>query len=242
MTKLYAIGDSYTYGFNFREEQERVESVWPTHLAEHLSIPHSNLAIPGGSNWRMARLVTTLPFTKNDIVVIGLSDSKRFEFGVSPDHKPPLPNVPGDINEVDGELIAKRFFSALSDRTVDRDAKTIVDLTFSKFRNDKWFERMHIIMCSAMAFRLQQIGCRWLMFDAWMPNSRIDIPNYILPNATMHQLLFGNRNAAFVPPRYWNKKEHKIVADIILQNLQGTFIGPTNYETYNPSTDLDQFY
>lgn len=242
MTMLYAIGDSYTYGFNFREEQERVESVWPTHLAAHLSLPHNNLAIPGGSNWRMARLVMTLPITKDDIVVIGLSDNKRFEFGVNPSHRPPAPTVPGDFNEVDGDLITKRFFSALTDRTIDIDAKTIVDLTFGKFRNDKWFECMHVVMCSAIAFRLEQIGCRWLMFDAWMPNPRIDIANYILPNVSMHQILFGNRNTSFIPSRYWNKKEHKTVANIILQNLQGTYDSSTNYEAYNPSTDLDQFY
>lgn len=238
---LYALGDSFTYGFNFKEEQERTESVWPFHLANLLATPYQNLALPGGSNWRMARLITTLPITEEDVVVIGLSDSKRFEFGVSPNHNPPSPTKLGDVNEVDGDLITKRFFPALYDRTIDDSARTFIDLAFNKFRNDRWYKSMHIIMCSAIAYRLQEIGCRWVMFDTWMPNPRLDIANYILPGITMYQFLFGTRDPEFLPIRYWNKKEHMRVATTIFENMEGTYstILP---QAYNPSTDLDKFY
>lgn len=235
---LYAIGDSFTYGFNFKIEQERLESTWPKHLASLLSLPHKNLAIPGSSNWRMARLVATLPLTQDDIVIIALSDNLRFEFGVSRNHKPPEPKLPGDINEVDGNLVTKRFFGALSKRTVDPKAKALTDLTFGPFFNALWFNQMHIVMCSAIAYRLQTVGCKWLMFDAWTMNPRIDIPNYIFPTSTMYDNVVQRVDGDMI--RYWTKEEHTKIANIIYDNLNNT---QTNeYEIYSANTNLDWYY
>ncbi len=238
MAMLYAIGDSFTYGFNFKVEQERLESVWPTHLASLLSLPHKNLAIPGSSNWRMARLVATLPLTQDDIVILALSDNQRFEFGVNLNHKPPAPKLPGDINEVDGNLITKRFFGALSNRTVDEKAKALTDLTFGPFFNMKWFEQMHIVMCSAITHRLQAVGCRWLMFDAWTMNPRIDIPNYIFPTSTMYDNVVQREKDHLV--RYWTKEEHAQIANIIYDKLNNN--QSNEYEIYSANTNLDWYY
>lgn len=238
MAMLYAIGDSFTYGFNFKVEQERLESVWPTHLASLLSLPHKNLAIPGSSNWRMARLVATLPLTQDDIVILALSDNQRFEFGVNLNHKPPAPKLPGDINEVDGNLITKRFFGALSNRTVDEKAKALTDLTFGPFFNMKWFEQMHIVMCSAITHRLQAVGCRWLMFDAWTMNPRIDVPNYIFPTSTMYDNVVQREKDHLV--RYWTKEEHAQIANIIYDKLNNN--QSNEYEIYSANTNLDWYY
>lgn len=238
MATLYAIGDSFTYGFNFKVEQERLESVWPTQLASLLSMPYRNLAIPGGSNWRMARLATTLPLTKDDIVVLALSDYCRFEFGVSPNHKPPAPKLPGDINEVDGNLVTKRFFRALSNRTVDEEAKTLTDLTFGTFFNARWFSQMHAVMCSAITYRLQAVGCKWLMFDAWTMNPRIDVPNYIFPNSTMYDNIVQRKENEMI--RYWTKEEHAQIARIIYDKLNNN--QNDAYEIYSVSTNLDWYY
>lgn len=238
MAMLYAIGDSFTYGFNFKVEQERIESVWPAQLADLLSLPHKNLSVPGGSNWRMARLVTTLPLTPDDIVIIALSDNQRFEFGVSLNHKHPAPKLPGDINEVDGNLVTKRFFSALSERTVDAKAKELTDLAFGPFFNKTWFSQMHTVMCLAIAHRLQTIGCKWLMFDAWNMNPRIDIPNYIFPNSTMYDNIVQRKEGELI--RYWTKEEHGKIAKTLYDKLYND--QSDQYEIYSANTNLDWFY
>lgn len=238
MAMLYAIGDSFTYGFNFKVEQERIESVWPRQLADLLSLPHKNLSVPGGSNWRMARLVATLPLTPDDIVIIALSDNLRFEFGVNLNHKHPAPKLPGDINEVDGNLVTKRFFSALSERTVDTKAKELTDLAFGPFFNKMWFSQMHTVMCLAIAQRLQTIGCKWLMFDAWNMNPRIDIPNYIFPNSTMYDNIVQRKEGELI--RYWTKEEHGKIAKTIYDKLYND--QSDQYEIYSANTNLDWFY
>lgn len=238
MAMLYAIGDSFTYGFNFKEEEERIESVWPKHLADLLLLPYKNLSVPGGSNWRIARLVTTLPLTQDDIVILALSDSRRFEFGVSSKHKHPVPKLPGDINERDGDLITKRFFGQLLDRTEDEQAKALIRLTFGPFYNPTWFKQMHIVMCSAIAHRLETIGCKWLMFDAWTMNPRIAIPNYIFPNSTMYDNIGSPQRPI---TQYWTKEEHKEIAKVVYNKLLNLDQVDLN-EIYSAETDLDWFY
>lgn len=238
---LYAIGDSFTYGSNFKIENERIESIWPSQLANLLSLPHNNLAIPGGSNWRMARLVTTLQLNSDDVVIIALSDSRRFEFGVNPAYNPPAPNTPGDVNEVSNGTVTKRFFPSLTQRTTDNHAKTLTDLTFGPFFNLQWYIQMHNVMCSAIAYRLQTVGCRWLMFDAWNANPRIsgiDIPNYIFPNSTMHDNVIQRKEGDVV--RYWSKEDHTNVAKIIHNKIINNHLN--EYEIYSANTNLDWFY
>ena len=254
---LYVLGDSYTYGDNFRIEQERIESVWPTHLANLLSIPHQNISLPGSSNWRMARLAMTLPITKDDIVIIALAPYLRFEFGVNNKHTFSPPTLPGDINQVEGDLITKRFFPSLTHRTSDIDTRTFNTLAFGPFSNNIWFRQMHNVMCNSIAHRLHIIGCKSIMFDAWYPNPAVDIPDFLLPGSTINQLvddvcIVGNRQSSIlanleqgkvgrVEIPYWSAQQHKQIANILYRYIQGEQI--ESLSTNNKLTDpLDRFY
>ena len=126
---IIAFGDSFTYGFNFNES-ERLNNVYPTLLGKKLNQPVLNTALPGASNWRIARMIQSMNITKDDIVIISWTEPTRFELGVNKRHYvPPIKeNRIGDLNETDGDLITKRFFIQLTDRTTDKDAKKINEL------------------------------------------------------------------------------------------------------------------
>jgi hypothetical protein len=189
----------------------------------------------------MARQLLSLPLTKDDIVVAALTTYVRFEFGVNKKHKMPPANLPGDINEVDGDMITKRFFPQLTERTTCEATKTFNTLAFDTFCNELWFGQMHHVMCSAIAYRLQAVGCRGILFNAWSDhNPIVDVPYFLLPGTTMHKAI-ELPELAGTPIQYWSKQQHQSIADILYRHLNGEQIeSPIN--NYNASTDLDNFY
>jgi hypothetical protein len=212
---IIAFGDSFTYGFNFNES-ERLNNVYPTLLGKKLNQPVLNTALPGASNWRIARMIQSMNITKDDIVIISWTEPTRFELGVNKRHyAPPIKeNRIGDLNETDGDLITKRFFIQLTDRTTDKDAKKINELVYSEFNNEKWFQEMFKVMYNSCIQVLENSGCKWLMFNAWIKQTDGEYhKNYVYSNTTMSNIIQKHT------PGYWNKDEHTKVSDVLVNCL-----------------------
>jgi len=235
---LYAFGDSFTYGFSLPEE-ERIHCTWPIILASKLGTKANNLSLPGASNWRTARKIQSLNIHKEDIVIISWSSVDRFEFGVNADYNPSATLI-GDIVETDDDVKTKRFFRSLTGRTSDEHARQFNSLAYSKFYNLQWFIEMHKVAVDSCIYKLNSIGCRWLMFNAWTTNPKIDTPNYIFPNSTMYDNIVQRREGELM--RYWTKEEHAHIAKIIYDKLYSDQTNEDQYEIYNANTNLDWYY
>lgn len=212
---IIAFGDSFTYGFNFNES-ERLNNVYPTLLGKKLNQPVLNTALPGASNWRIARMIQSMNITKDDIVIISWTEPTRFELGVNKRHYvPPIKeNRIGDLNETDGDLITKRFFIQLTDRTTDKDAKKINELVYSEFNNEKWFQEMFKVMYNSCIQVLEKSGCKWLMFNAWIKQADgVYHRNYVYSNTTMSGIIQKNTSG------YWTKQEHEKVSNTLINCL-----------------------
>ena len=212
---IIAFGDSFTYGFNFNES-ERLNNVYPTLLGKKLNQPVLNTALPGASNWRIARMIQSMNITKDDIVIISWTEPTRFELGVNKRHyAPPIKeNRIGDLNETDGDLITKRFFIQLTDRTTDKDAKKINELVYSEFNNEKWFQEMFKVMYNSCIQVLEKSGCKWLMFNAWIKQADGEYHrNYVYSNTTISGIIQKNT------PGYWTKQEHEKVSNTLINCL-----------------------
>jgi hypothetical protein len=217
---IYTFGDSFTYGFNF-DEQERVQSVWPTILSNQLGIDVVNLAVPGGNNWQIARLINSMSITSSDIVIVPWTESTRFEFGVSSTHTQ-KPNIerPADTIDQQGSVRSKKFFSQIIERTNDPDSRKFAELAYGSFYNESWYEEMFMVMFNSTRCRLQEIGCQWLMFNTWTrqyhrSSTILEIPEYLL--GYKNTMTFNLRRNADLS--YWNKQEHIAVSSIICDYL-----------------------
>jgi hypothetical protein len=226
--KLYTFGDSFTYGYNFLPNEElRKRSIWPTKLANLLNYELVDLSIPGGSNWRIARLISSMDFELDCLVVIGFTTHKRFEFGVSQQHQIPevfvengMPRI-GDLVEEEGKLLTKRFFPQLDERSSDIDAKIFSAIAFSEFFNAEWFSRMQGVNFNSIRHRMQKH--KWMAFNAWSkpfePNDywlqEACIENYVLGiNGIMSEQIANTVDDTFV---YLNEDQHTVVANILLR-------------------------
>jgi hypothetical protein len=234
MPKLYTFGDSFTYGYNFLPDEElRKRSTWPTKLSNLLDYELVDLSIPGGSNWRIARLISSMNFESDCLVVIAFSTHKRFEFGVNQQHEIPevfLKNgVPlvGDLVEIDGKLLTKRFFPNLNERSTDIDAKIFSTIAFSEFFNAEWFSRMQGVNFNSIRHRLQKH--KWMAFNAWSkpfePNDywlqETHIENYVLGiNGIMSEQVANTADDTFV---YLNENQHTVVANILLKESNSIY-------------------
>lgn len=212
---LYAFGDSVTYGYNF-DEGVRENLVYPALMSQKLNVSLINTALPGGSNWRIARLLQSISLNENDTVIISWTEPTRFEFGVSPMHyAPPIrENRIGDLLECDGDLISKRFFIQLTQRTTDQYAKTLNGIIYNEFNNELWFAEMFKVMYNSCLNVLNESGCKWIMFNAWAKQADgVFHDNYIYSDTTMDKII-GN------PDGYWNTEQHYQVSNIILDKLK----------------------
>lgn len=227
MPKLYTFGDSCTYGYDFLPNEElRKQSIWPTKLANLLGYELVECSIPGSSNWRMARLISSMQFEPDALVVVAFSTHYRFEFGVNPDHDVPpvfiengMPRI-GDLVEIDGDLITKRFFSSLDERTSDIDAKLFAVLAFTEFFNKHWFSKMQGVNFNAIQHVLR--NNKWMVFNAWSRPfedkdswlADADIKNYALGiNEIMSEHVSDIRGADLT---YWSAEQHTTAANILL--------------------------
>lgn len=230
MGKLYTFGDSFTYGFNFLpDDARRVSSIWPTKLSRLLGRELVDLSIPGGSNWRIARLIASIDFDDDDLIVIGFSTHTRFEFGVSLDHAdvPPSKNkfgvdMVGDVVEIDGNLKVRKFFSELDKRSDDIDVKLFSAMAFSEFFNEEWFSRMQGVCFNSIQHNLR--NNKWLAFNAWcLPFQANDfwlksagIKNYVLGvDGIMDSAI--KKTSPDSMGIYWTPEQHNLVADIVLK-------------------------
>jgi hypothetical protein len=212
---IHVFGDSFTYGHNF-DNSIRETLVYPTLISKHLNQPVKNYAIPGGSNWRIARQLESIELSSKDIVIISWTDVTRFELGVSENHYiPPIKkNAIGDLVEYEDNLITKRFFEQLTERTTDNDAKIINNLVYTQFNNELWFEKMFKLMYNSCLYKLETSGCEWLMFNAWNTQCEQSYhKNYIYSDTTMNTII-GNKHI-----EYWGEKEHQMVSKILLKHL-----------------------
>jgi hypothetical protein len=234
MPKLYTFGDSFTYGYNFLPDEElRKRSIWPTKLSTLLNYELVDLSIPGGSNWRIARLISSMNFEPDCLVVIAFSTHKRFEFGVNKQHNSPeifikngLPLI-GDLIETEGNLLTKRFFPQLSERTSDIDAKIFSAIAFSEFFNEEWFSKMQGVNFNSIQHNLQ--NKKWMVFNAWSkPFEKNDywveqanIKNYVLGvNNVMSEILSNTSDDSFF---YLDKDQHTKLADILLKEYKNIY-------------------
>lgn len=231
MTKLYTFGDSCTYGYSFLpDEEKRKRSIWPTKLANALGYELVECSIPGSSNWRMARLISSMEFEPDALVIVAFSTHCRFEFGVSPNHEiPPISadnGIPiiGDLVEIDGNLITKRFFARLDERTNDIDAKLFSVLAFSEFFNQEWFSRMQGVCFNAIQHALRKN--QWMAFNAWTRPfeegdywlSQADIKNYALGLRGVMSEQVSDVRGVDLP--YWDDNQHTMASDILLNEYK----------------------
>lgn len=218
---IYTFGDSFTYGFNF-SDKDREKSVWPYFFSKKLNLPYQNLSIPGGSNWRIARQICNLDITKNDIVIIAWTLVDRFEFGVNENYKQPSIKKGriGDLLEENEGYKVKKFYSQLSTRTNDFNAKTFNDLAYSIYYNNRWFEEMFKIMFNSCVQVLLKKNCKWIMFNTWSNQlsynyDEFDIPQYIFNKTNINSIIRQNNNLD-----YWIVEEHQKVASLILEEYK----------------------
>jgi len=208
---LHVFGDSYTYGFNFKDEADRTSKVWVSHVAKKFGVEYVNHAVPGGSNWRTARILNNMNLKSEDIVIVTLTISERFEFGVSPTYKPPKikDNRIADLLETHGDVVTKRFFPQLIDRSTDKVAIKFAEIAYSEFYNPEWLIQMNDVMINACMHKLTTSGCKWLMFNTWCnEDSGVEFPvNFRFPDSNLTHII-GTKD-------YWNPEQHLEVANII---------------------------
>jgi hypothetical protein len=234
---LHCFGDSFTYGFNF-DENTRVQSVYPYHLAKKLNLNFKNHAIPAASTWRTARLISNMSFTKEDVVIVSWGFPDRFEFAASTSEN--LANSKlyngndqsfqwlGDIVENYNDTYCRRFFINLLNENLPAkwEIKQFAALAYDKFYNKEWFEEMFLVMFNSTVNVLKNYGCKFLMFNTFdvpykKTNLLLEIPEYVLgpyTNMTKHirnvEFKFGDEF------KYWDEKEHKQVAEILFNSLK----------------------
>lgn len=179
---LYTFGECHTYGFNFSRDKDRT---WPVRLSKLINEPLTDYSFPGVSNWRTARIISSLNLTKADTVIIAWADADVFEFGVNPDTGYDSFNVSdrsyciterktnniSNLVEHTGNITTKRFYRSMSANLDCPETKNLNRLAYTTFYNKLWFKQMFKVMYMATKHILEQSGCKWVMFNS----------KYILP-------------------------------------------------------------
>lgn len=234
---IYTFGDSYTWGWNFFidadiSDAEQKKLIWPSVLSEKLNQPVTDFSLPASSNWRIARILQSLPLTKDDTVLIGWTSPTRFEFGLADDYDI-VPNHPDihfritDMNEDHNDIKTKRMSYHLMDSTTCQYAKQFMWSAYGPFNSEIWYREMFKVMFNSCQNILDKSGCKWLAFDVWCDQCGDEIfnnvPNYILRGTN---LLNASRN---IPGKdtnkeYWSKEEHINVADLLMKELNNECI------------------
>jgi hypothetical protein len=230
---VYTFGDSYTWGWNFFIDAElkdkRTELIWPAVLANKLNQPLTDFSLPASSNWRIARILQSLPLTEDDTVLIGWTSPTRFEFGLADDYDI-VPNHPDihyritDLNEDDNGIRTKRMSYHLMDSTTCNYAKNFMWSAYGPFNSELWYREMFKVMFSSCQHILDKSGCKWLAFDVWTDqcddNQFTNVDNYILRDTN---LLNASRNipGKDTDKEYWSIEEHIAVADLLIGKLNG---------------------
>ena len=230
---IYVFGDSYTWGWNFfvndNLKDQRENLTWPSVLAKKLGQPLTNFSLPASSNWRIARILQSLPLTEDDIVLIGWTAPTRFEFGLADDYdiEPCHPDIHyriTDINEDHSGIRTKRMSSHLKDSTTCQFANQFMWGAYGPFNSELWYKEMFKVMFNSCENILNKSKCKWLAFDVWCEQCDIasfaDVPNYVLRGTN---LLNASRNipGTETDKEYWSEEEHIKVTDLLIEELNG---------------------
>lgn len=215
---LYTFGDSFTWGTSL---VDRKTQCWPYVLAQLLNQPLCNLAKPGGNNWYIARKINELEFKLEDIVVIGWTNPDRFELPATQEIvNKYLPN-PSDRPDPTDSIPVKRFLPGIKHgHPVVQELSKVI---YTNFSNDVWFYEHFKICFQSVKWRLEKVGCRYIMFYpwAWWPHGyqkEFDLydDNFIdWPNS--HEWT----DATFIEnDGHFDARTHGIVANWLFKNME----------------------
>lgn len=244
---IYVLGDSFSWGMNFwyEKNKERQKLLYSYHLAKKLNTSIKNLSVPGGSNWRISRLIMNLPLTENDIVIIGWTNSIRFEVPfnnlsviknesvVTPDV---LENFENSVDTVDenfmgtfiennGDYLTRRINLDMfrnHKKIENQILRNLIEIYYKHFYNENWHDDMFNIMFAAALLKLKNSKCKFRMFNAFISpikkdNNLYDIPEYMFgyKNTMLDTLRPGNKKDI----SYYSAIEHEQIAQLIYENL-----------------------
>lgn len=200
---IYVLGDSFTWGYNFIFDKinkvpvTRLSKIYSTKLGKLLDQEVTNLSINGCSNWRIARIISSLELSENDFVVINWTDSMRLELGSSNSqmiyNKGNVPIIDqtslqnleenkflnelkkdfpfGEFIEKDKSLYLRRIFPAMF--TIEHNDKfnddfiEFVKQMYTFYVSDKWCEDMFLLMFMATIYKLKTENAKFAMFNTF---------------------------------------------------------------------------
>jgi hypothetical protein len=230
---LYTFGDSMSFGWNLYKvysEEDRKALAWPGKLSKMLDVPLTDFSFPGASNWRAARILQSLPLTKDDVVVIQWSSFGRTEVGVNPNyqynstmHEDEKYKILDGTQE-DFGVRTKNLCRTIIPHTTDEFTKKYMYHTFNTFWNEEWFLQMFKVMMSSSLYVLQKSECKFIIFDGWMQHCDIndyrDVPQYIIRGTTMNNITKNITGITEQDLSYGGPEQNQVIADTVYAHLE----------------------
>jgi hypothetical protein len=208
---IYVLGDSFSFGWNFWQDSnlEREKIIYSHHLSQILGDDVTNLSIPGGSNYRISRVLNDLNLTEKDTVVIAWTSSERLETGYCRHSIFPNDKVFDftDIRNLENTLDRKKateillngfekqnnmFIARLRPRMLNQinfltsnPLKKFTELLYKTFYNRDYLESMFLVLFNSAVYKCQKSNCKFIMFNSFCStysknNDDLKIKNYIL--------------------------------------------------------------
>lgn len=246
---MYVIGDSFSFGYNFFRDEvlNRKDIIYSTLLSKKLNLECRNLSIPGGSNWRTARIIQSLPLTKDDIVIIAWSETMRFEIGNSENQLFPNDVVikTSDIEQLEDhhkvkalgkdfpirdfvekndKILTRRMFPSMMeslDKIKNHNFKNIAEKLYLHYSDSLWLEDMFLVMFTSVLYNLNKSECKFIMF-----NSHVNTCSQKKDILNMPQYFLGSNSnmCKFIRNNdnidYWNEDEHKFIAEVLYKHIK----------------------
>lgn len=242
---MYVFGDSFSCGYNFytHKNRKRENIIYPAILSDKLQLPYKNFSIPGGSNWRICRIILSMNLTKEDLVIIAWSSPDRIEIGVEKNNISPGEYVikSDDFYELEnnsqlvnfqsiencGKLHTRRVFPALIGQLnyANTNFKNFCKVFYSDFSSIEWFEEMFLVMFHATVNKLKSSNSKFIMFNTFKcpytrENKDLDIKEYILGyKSDMNSKIKSYKKDR----KYWSEQEHEEVAKILYQKIKDIY-------------------
>lgn len=227
---LYVFGDSMSCGSKFyldgmSDEESRKRS-WPQLLAKRLGEELVDHTYPATGNWRIARLLQSIDLKPEDIVIIQWSNNYRFEMGVSDDAEYQgiekqdfrLNDYMDCFQQEDGYR-TKAMCRSLLSKTSDPRSKHFMGMAFETFFNYKWFDEMFKVMFTSCCYKLDKVGCNYIMFDGWIPTCESsdfkDVKQYAFKGRTIGNIVRRVLGNQLPDKSYPNDMENSFVAELL---------------------------
>jgi hypothetical protein len=245
---IYILGDSFSYGLNFffDNNKNRKKLLYSYHLAKKLNSEVKNLSVPGASNWRTARIIMNLPLTENDVVIIGWTETTRFEVPFkksSTSHEEFIMTTEdlidiehndigkndnfrmGTFIEDNGNFLTRRIHPALLgrlDTIKNLKFRNFVENYYLDFYEANWHDDMFSVIFAAIYYKLKNSKCKFRMFNTFSSPVKHDNDLYNIP-----EYMFGYKNTILnvLRPKnkndlsYYSTSEHEKIAELIYDNL-----------------------